>query len=174
MKRPLFPDLMTCFSWCWDRHNRQFAQPSQCCNESDKYCRWLQPTAKKKKTSKQLKKRNLQINEEKTKNYPVRREGNEKWKTCKLVGSILDTEKDMNRRKTLALCAHIKLKYIPESKKNTIKIKVKVFNAFVRSIFMYNSELRTLTKKLENTVNIFQRLLLRRIINVKWPNKDLK
>ncbi len=58
-----------------------------------------------------------------------------------------------------------------------MKTKVKVFNAFVRSSFMYNSELWTLTKKLENTVDIFQRLLLRRIINVKWPkkisNKDL-
>ncbi len=126
---------------------------------------------KKKKTHKQLKKRNLQINEEKTEYYPISKEGDEKRKTCKLVGSLLDIEKDLNRRKTLSICTHNKLKYILESTKNTIKTKVKVFNAFVRSIFMYNSELWTLTKKLENTVDIFQRLLLRRIINVKWQNR---
>ncbi len=43
---------------------------------------------------------------------------------------------------------------------------------------MYNSELWTLTKKLENTVDIFQRLLKRKIKNEKGQkkkslNKDL-
>ncbi len=47
---------------------------------------------KKKKTPKQLKKWNRQISEEK-KNYTVKREGDEKWKTYKLVGSLPDTEK---------------------------------------------------------------------------------
>ncbi len=54
-------------------------------------------------------------------------------------------------------------------------IKISLLALFC--IFMYNSEMWTLTEKLENTVDIFQRLSLRRIINVKWPkkisNKDL-
>ncbi len=134
----------------------------------------------KTKTHKQLKKQNLQINKEKTENHPVSKEGDAKWKTCKLVRSLLDTEKDLNRRKTLALCAHIKLKYIPESKKNTIKTKVKVFNAFVRSIFMYNSELWTLPKKLENTVDIFPlstnspKITTKENNKCKMAKKDLK
>ncbi len=32
--------------WQWDVHKRQLAQPSQCCIESAKYCRRLQPTTK--------------------------------------------------------------------------------------------------------------------------------
>ncbi len=59
---------------------------------------------------------------------------------------MLDTKNDQNRRQILAMCAYNKLRYILESKKNTIKTKVKVFNAFVRNIFMYNSELWPLTK----------------------------
>ena len=42
---------------------------------------------------------------------------------------------------------------------------------------MYSSELWTLTQTLENSVDVFQRKLLGRIINVKWPStissKDL-
>ena len=34
---------------------------------------------------------------------------------------------------------------------------------------MYNSELWTLIQTLENSIDLFQRKLLRRIINVKWP-----
>ena len=43
---------------------------------------------------------------------------------------------------------------------------------------MYNSELWTLTQTLENSIDKFQRKLLKRIINVKWPrtisNKEMK
>ncbi len=42
-----------CFQIWWRSHHsagigieKQLAQPSQCCNESGKYCRWLQPTTK--------------------------------------------------------------------------------------------------------------------------------
>ncbi len=35
----LFCDVYTTSSLCRDR---QLAQPSQCCNESSKYCRWRQ------------------------------------------------------------------------------------------------------------------------------------
>ena len=42
---------------------------------------------------------------------------------------------------------------------------------------MYNSELWTLVQTLENSIDLFQRKLQRRIINVKWPrtisNKNL-
>ena len=38
-------------------------------------------------------------------------------------------------------------------------------------VFLYNSELWTLTKKLENTVNTFQRRHLRKILVIHWPKK---
>ena len=41
------------------------------------------------------------INASKTEEYEIIRKGNEKWKKCKLLGSLLDTEKDIHRRKLL-------------------------------------------------------------------------
>ena len=46
-----------------------------------------------------------------------------------------------------------------------------ILNVFSYTIFLHNSETWTLTKKLENDINIFQRNLLRKIINTKWPRK---
>ncbi len=48
---------------------------------------------------------------------------------------------------------------------------MRLFNSHLQSIFLYNSELWTLTKNLENTVDVFQRNTLRKIINIRWPDK---
>ncbi len=49
-----YPWQVHCFQIWWRSHpsagisiEKQLAQPSQCCNESGKYCRRLQPTTKK-------------------------------------------------------------------------------------------------------------------------------
>ena len=46
-----------------------------------------------------LEDRNLQINESKMEKCYIEQKGNEAWKECKILGSLLDTEKDINRRK---------------------------------------------------------------------------
>jgi hypothetical protein len=53
----------------------------------------------------------------------------------------------------------------------TIKIKMNIFMTFVTNIFLYNSELWTLTEQLRNKIDTFQRILLRRIINVKRADR---
>ena len=90
------------------------------------------------------------------------------WKECKVLGSLLSTEKDINRRKILAIDAYKTFNSIFSSKKNSIKIKLRTFNAYVASVFLYNSELWTLTKKLENTIDTFQRRHLRKILGINW------
>ena len=77
----------------------------------------------KETTPSTLAKRNLMINESKTEDYEIIRQGNEKWKNCKLLGSLLDTEKDINRRKILAIDAFKTLNQIFDSRKisNTVK-----------------------------------------------------
>ena len=55
------------------------------------------------------------------------------------------------------------------SKKLSLKTRLRFFNVFVTSIFMYNSELWVLTKKLENDIDIFHRKLLRRILKIFYP-----
>ena len=47
-------------------------------------------------------------------------------------------------------------------------MELRIFSALLESIFLYNCELWTLTKKLEQKIDTFQRQLLRRILNIRW------
>ena len=73
----------------------------------------------------------------------------------------------MNRRKILLISAYNKLKQIFETKRVSLDVKVRLLNSHVRSIFLYDSELCTIGKKLENAIDILQRNILRKIINIK-------
>ena len=99
------------------------------------------------------------------------------WKKCKYLGLLLDTEEDIKRRKGLTINLYKTCESIFSSKHVSKKVNIRVFATYIQSIFMYNSKLWTLTQTLENSIYIFQRKLLRRIINVKWPrtisSKDL-
>ena len=48
-----------------------------------------------------LEDKNLIVNNTKTEEYEVVRGGDDKWKKCKYLGSLLETENDINRRKIL-------------------------------------------------------------------------
>ena len=127
-------------------------------------------------TTKRLKEYNLGVNKTKTENYEVpenqnpesvpeydgkrilwseldwllpqkeNRNKHEKWKDCKLLGSKLDTEKDIQNRKTKTVLAMKKQKHIFKSKATSFIIKIRTFMTFISSIFLYNSELWNLTK----------------------------
>ena len=119
-----------------------------------------------------LKARNLNINEDKTEEYKIERKGDDSWKTCKLLGSLLDTPKDIQRRKGLAINALRSMKDIFNSKRLNVGIKTRVFNVYITSIFLYNSEIWTLNKTEEKKIDAFQRRLLRtNVLNIKWPKK---
>lgn len=124
-----------------------------------------------------LKERNLFVNNEKTEEYNISREGKDDWKMCKYLGSLLDTEHDIKRRKGLAIDTFNNFKHIMDSNKVSIETKMKIFQAFINSIFLYNSELWTLTKSLSHKIDTFQRSLLRRVIKTrrieKMSNKTL-
>jgi len=85
-----------------------------------------------------------------------------KWKECKYLGSCLDTEKDIMRRKKLAMALYTKYKTILENKSLSLQVRMRIFNVYVTSIFMYNSEIWTLTKKFQNSIDTFHRSLLRK------------
>ena len=44
-----------------------------------------------------LKESHLNLNKSKTEYYEIRRNGRTDWKSCKLLGSLLDTKSDINR-----------------------------------------------------------------------------
>ena len=60
------------------------------------------------------------------------------WKDCKLLGSLLDTDNDIRRKKGLAIGAINRMKHLFYSNKIDIKTKMRVFNCYVSSIFLYN------------------------------------
>ena len=127
--------------------------------------------AERKETIPKLVARGLRINEAKTEEFTIQENGPEEWKKCKILGSLLDTTEDIKRRKQLANNAMQKLKHIFENTRLKNKTKLRIFRACVESIFLYNSELWTVTKTIENKIDSYQRRLQRRAINIKWPKK---
>ena len=57
------------------------------------------------------------VDESKNKDYNVSPTSNNKWKTCKILGSPLDTKTDIKRRKGLANNTYNKLRLIFADKK---------------------------------------------------------
>ncbi len=53
------------------------------------------------------------------------------------------------------------------STKITLKTRIRILVVDVFSICLYNREIRTLTKALENTIDVFQRNFLRKILNIR-------
>ena len=119
----------------------------------------------------------LYINKSKTEKFHVSKYGDNKWKSCKYLGSLLGTEEDIKRRKGLAHDSYKTLEKILESTLVSEHMRIRVFRAYTETILLYNSELWSLTKTLENSINAFHRRLLRKVIHVRWPrtirNEDL-
>ncbi len=125
-----------------------------------------------------LKRRNLNVNESKTEEYTISRNNkDDRWKSCKYVGSHPDTESDFKRRKQLASASYQQHKAKLESKKISLEVRIRLFNAFVASIFFYNSELWSLNTSLGKRIDRYHRNLLRKMLRIKWPytisNKQL-
>ena len=129
-------------------------------------------TTVERKAPEALERRNLKVNASKTEKHHISRNGSDEgWKKCKYLGSLLDTEQDITRRKVLSMASFNKHRDIFNSGAISNKTKVKTFRAFVAPVFLYNSELWTLTRSLEENIDAFQRRLLRSILGIKWPKK---
>src|SRR3989442_7212307 len=113
--------------------------------------------------------RNFIINQEKTEKYKINTDSDDSWKKVKYLGSLLGTKEDITRRKQLAMMSYNKYKNILESNKISLKFRIGLFNVYIASIFLYNSELWTLTKKLNNAIDIFQRALLKKMLKIHYP-----
>ena len=86
--------------------------------------------------------RGLKMNELKTEEYTIKRANcDNRQRDCKLLGSLLDTQNDIKRRKVLAINAANKLKLLFLNKDVTVSVKAKLFKSYITPIFLYNSEL---------------------------------
>ena len=93
------------------------------------------------------------------------------WKQCKLLGSLLETEADFKRRKALAMNSYNKHTKIFKSKYISNNLKIRTFNMYVSSVFLYNSETWATNTTFNAKIDSFQRRMLRYALNLKWPKK---
>ena len=99
------------------------------------------------------------------------------YKQCKLLGSLLDTNSDIKKRKILAIESMKKLTKIFKSQRISIELKIRCFQTYVSSIFLYNSELWCMNTTTNNEVDSFHRKQLRFALDFHYPkiirNEDL-
>ena len=65
----------------------------------------------------------------------IKQDGNQSWKQQNQLGTLLETDKDISRRKFLAIAWMENFKYIFFNRKLSITIKTWVSNCYVVSIF---------------------------------------
>ena len=118
----------------------------------------------------QLKERNLSCNEEKNEEFHITRKGEVKWQNCKYLGSLLATEKDIKRRKSLTLTAMNDLQNVWNSRL-PLNQKLRIFNSCIAPIFLSNAHLWTINQTINGQIDAFQRRLYRYLLNIKYPKK---
>ena len=83
------------------------------------------------------------------------------------------TEEDTKARIQKARVAFLMLNKIWKSKLIKTKTKMRIFNSSVKSVLLYSSETwRIITKHTVNRIQTFANRCLRRIMNVKWSDKE--
>ena len=102
----------------------------------------------KQKIPGKLEQRNLKINKDKTEEFQITYGGEDDWKKVKYLGSLLETNEDIKRRKSLTLTAISNLENIWKNRNVSTDTKYRIYKAVVESIFLYNSEIYNMIKKL--------------------------
>ena len=124
---------------------------------------------------------NLQINEAKTEfvhfriadRYELREDGsplrgNEEWCTTKLLGSLMSSTKDIEHRCTLGNIGFQSFKKVWMNSRITLNKKLKVYDAQVVSVMMYNSSCWAAPVAVLDKLDSCHRKHLRAIMNIWW------
>ncbi|GFS28046.1 endonuclease-reverse transcriptase [Elysia marginata] len=113
----------------------------------------------------------LKVNTDKTE-FTLLSKSEEDWKKVKKVGSLIDDNEDIERRKQLSSTALSRLNNL-WLKDNKIKTaaKIHLYKSLVKSILLYNCSTWALTHTEEKKLNAFDRKQLKKILNIKFPVK---
>ena len=91
------------------------------------------------------------------------------------LGSIVDkqggTDRDVTARIGKARGAFVILKNIWTSKQISMRTKLRIFNSNVKSVLLYGCETWRTTKTMQQKIQTFLNSCLRRIFNIRWPDK---
>ena len=104
--------------------------------------------------------------------------GKEEWRNTKLLGSLLCSTSDIQRRINLGNAAFSKYKKVwLQRKKISLARKIQIYEAQVVSVLMYNSSTWAAPKAIIEKLDACHRRHLRYILNYKYPhiisNKNL-
>ena len=77
------------------------------------------------------------------------------WTKCKLLGTLLETENDFKRRKVLTITSRNKHDAKFKSKYLGNKIKLRTFQMYVSSVFLYNTETWAINKSISDWIDSF-------------------
>ena len=94
----------------------------------------------------------------------------ERWRECKSLGSLLGDREDLNNRMRLAVVAfrqHFKI--WPRRKFLSLRTRLRIYNAFVLPVLLYNIGALAFDKKMEHDADCFHRRHLRYITGIVWP-----
>nr|KAG5694517.1 hypothetical protein BaRGS_030392 [Batillaria attramentaria] len=91
------------------------------------------------------------------------------------LGSVVDgqggTDRDVTARIGKARAAMVMLKNVWASKVVSIRTKLRIFNSNVKSVLLYGCETWRTTKAMQQKIQTFLNTCLRRIFNIRWPEK---
>ena len=91
------------------------------------------------------------------------------------LGSVVDrqggTDQDVKARTGKARAAFVMLKNIWASTEIRTTTKLRIFNANVKSVLLYGAETWRMTKATLHKIQTFLNSCLRRIFNIRWPEK---
>ena len=74
----------------------------------------------------------LHVNGSKTEKYHIQRSGEDAWKKCKCLGSLLDTDEDIKREKGLIIDSYKTFESIFSGKHVSEKVKIRVFADLIK------------------------------------------
>lgn len=116
----------------------------------------------------------LTVNQTKTEYTEARRDidrSNEGWRMVKKLGSLLGDAEDVTRRKQLAAVAFKSLWQLWRRNCVSLQLKVRLYNAFVLPVLLYNCGTWGLTQQSVQSLEAFHRRQLRSLMGIRWPNR---
>lgn len=117
-----------------------------------------------------LKESNLKVNETKTEYTNVKRNTDD-WKKTRKLGNLIDEKEDVHKRRTLAQLAFNSLNNMWQRTNINEQKRIKLYDALITPILLYNCGTWGLTAKTLESLDTTHRKHLRRILNIKWPEK---
>ena len=112
----------------------------------------------------------LKINDSKTEWLHFDNSSGQSWRQSRQLGSLLGDEEDLARRKALASEAYRSM-YTLFLRRNHVSLekRIRVYNAFVLPVLLYNSGTWALTQTRAKSLSAFHRRQLRSLLGIRWP-----